>query len=41
MSVSSEYCVLSSRDICDGPITRPEKSYRESVCVNACDKGQQ
>ena len=23
-----ECCVLSGRDLCDGPIPRPEKSYR-------------
>jgi hypothetical protein len=27
-SVSCECCVLSGRDLCDGPITRPEESYR-------------
>jgi len=33
MSVCCEYCVLSGRGLCDGPITRPEKSYRECwVC---------
>jgi hypothetical protein len=28
MSVSSECRVLSGRSLCDGPITRPEESYR-------------
>jgi hypothetical protein len=28
MSVCCECCVLSGRGLCDGPITRPEKSYR-------------
>jgi hypothetical protein len=28
MSVSCECCVLSSTGLCDGPITRPEVSYR-------------
>ena len=27
MSVCCECCVLSGRGLCDGPITRPEKSY--------------
>jgi hypothetical protein len=27
MSVSCECCVLSGRDLCDGPIARPEESY--------------
>ena len=27
MSVYSECCVLSGRGLCDGLITRPEKSY--------------
>ena len=27
-SVSCERCVLSGRNLCDGPITRPEESYR-------------
>ena len=30
MSVYCELCVLSGRGLCDGPITRPEESYR--VC---------
>ena len=35
MSVSYEGCVLSGRGVCDGPITRPEKS---SECgVSECD----
>jgi hypothetical protein len=28
MSVSCECCVLSGRGLCDGPITRPDDSYR-------------
>ena len=28
ISVSCECCVLSRRGLCDGPITRPEDSYR-------------
>jgi len=28
MFVCGECCVLSGRDLCDGLITRPEKSYR-------------
>ena len=28
MSVCCECCVLSGRGLCDGPITRPEESYR-------------
>jgi len=29
-------CVLSGRGLCDGPITRPEESYR-LWCVVVCD----
>jgi len=36
MSVCCEFCVLSGRDLCDGPITRPEESYR-LWCVVVCD----
>ena len=28
MDVCCECCVLSGRGLCDGPITRPEESYR-------------
>jgi hypothetical protein len=28
MSVCCECCVLPGRGLCDGPITRPEESYR-------------
>ena len=28
LSVSCEYCVLSDRGLCDGPITCPEEHYR-------------
>jgi len=30
-----ECCVLSGRNLCDGPIARLEESYR--VCVSECD----
>ena len=33
MPVSCECCVLSGRDLCDGPITRPDESYRVCLCV--------
>jgi hypothetical protein len=36
MSVPCECCVLSGRGLCDGLITRPEKSYRV-WCVSECD----
>jgi hypothetical protein len=36
MSVSCECCVLSGRGLCDGPIPRPEESYRLYVCVSVC-----
>ena len=36
MSVSCECCVLSGEVLCDGPITRPEESYR-LCCVTECD----
>jgi hypothetical protein len=36
MFVCCECCVLSGRDLCDEPITRPEESYRRS-CVVECD----
>jgi hypothetical protein len=29
MSVCCECCVLSGKGLCDGPIPRPEESYRE------------
>ena len=32
MSVSCEYFVLSSTGLCDGPIPRPEESFRVCVC---------
>ena len=35
-SVSRESCVLSGRVLCEGPITRPEDSYR-LCCVLVCD----
>jgi hypothetical protein len=33
MSVSCECCASPGRGFCDGPITRPEESFR--VCVRA------
>ena len=36
MSVCCEVCMLSGRSLCDGPITRPEESYRLR-CVVVCD----
>ena len=36
MSVSCVCFVLSGRDLCDGPIPRPEESYR-LCCVIVCD----
>ena len=35
-SVSCKCCVLSGRSLCDGPIPRPEESYR-LWCVIVCD----
>jgi hypothetical protein len=37
MLVCCECCVLSGRGLCDGLITRPEKSYR-LWCVVVCDQ---
>ena len=37
MFVCCECCVLSGRGLCDGLITRPEKSYR-LWCVVVCDQ---
>jgi hypothetical protein len=36
MFVSCECCVLSGRGLCEGPIPRPEESYR-LWCVIVCD----
>ena len=36
MFVCCECCVLSGRGLCDGPIPRPEESYR-LWCVIVCD----
>ena len=36
MSVFCEYCVLSGIGLCNGPIPRPEESYRVCVCVCVC-----
>jgi hypothetical protein len=38
MFVCCECCVLPGRGLCDGLITRPEKSYR-LWCVLVCDLG--
>jgi hypothetical protein len=35
MSLSCECCVLSGRDLCDGPIPRPEESYRVCMSLSA------
>jgi hypothetical protein len=37
MFVSCECCVLSGTGLCDGPIPRPEESYR-LWCVFECDQ---
>jgi hypothetical protein len=37
MFVSCTVFVLSGRGLCDGPIPRPEESYR-LWCVSECDK---
>jgi hypothetical protein len=37
MFVSCTVFVLSGRGLCDGPIPRPEESYR-LWCVSACDQ---
>jgi hypothetical protein len=37
MFVSCEYCVLSGRGLCDGPIPRPEEYYRLCVSLIECD----
>ena len=36
MFVFCECCVLSGRGAYDGPIPRPEESYRVRVCVCVC-----
>jgi len=38
MSVSCECCVLSGRGLCDGPIPRPEGSYRLGVWHRFCSR---
>jgi hypothetical protein len=41
MSVCCECCLLSGRSVCEGPIPRPQKSYRvwcARVCVAECDR---
>jgi hypothetical protein len=35
MSVSCDCCVLSGKGVCDGPIIRPEKSFR-MWCIIVC-----
>ena len=37
MFVSCECCLLSGGGLCDGPIPRPEESYRV-WCVCVCDR---
>jgi hypothetical protein len=37
MVVCCKCCVLSGRGLCDGPITRPEESYR-LWCIIVCDE---
>jgi hypothetical protein len=37
MFVCCECCVLPGRGLCDGPIPRPEESYR-LWCVLVCDQ---
>jgi hypothetical protein len=37
MDVCCECCVFSGRGLCDGPIPRPEESYR-LCCVIVCDQ---
>jgi hypothetical protein len=37
MSVSCTVFVLSGRGLCDGPISRPEESYR-LWCVSECEQ---
>jgi len=32
MSVSCEFYVLPGRGLCDGPIPRPDESFRVYVC---------
>jgi hypothetical protein len=41
MSVSFECCVLSSRCLCDGPITRPEEYYRLWCVLSAISEPRQ
>ena len=41
MSASCECRDLSDSGLCDGPITRPEESYRVCVLWNVISKGQQ
>jgi hypothetical protein len=41
MSVSCKCCVLSGRGLCDGPITRPEESYRVWCVLSVIAEPQQ
>ena len=41
MEVSYEWCVLSGRDLWDGPVLRPKESYPVCECVSECDKAPQ
>ena len=41
LSFCCECCVLSGKDLCDGPITCPVKSYWVCVCVTKCDQAPQ
>jgi len=38
MSVSCECCVLAGGGLCDGPIARPEESYRVCLVCLECDR---
>jgi hypothetical protein len=38
MSVFFKCCVLAGVGLCDGPIARPEESYRVSVVYLECDR---
>jgi len=41
MSVACEWCLLSGRGVCDGPITRLEASYRVSCVLSVMVKARQ
>jgi len=40
MFVYCEFCVLSGRELCDGPIPGPEESDQVGVCVSEYDQEQ-